>query len=295
MALQISKIFAKNEAGETVELDASALIYMLLSSKGNIQISSPKNLNLEPIKNTKIKNGSGGQTELVADNTGDVDENVLKSVVSVDKDGNPLDSDLTIDLKLNLADLILNNKDAADISSISIKFMTGKKTSKKYVEGKLKGKSIECRAICDSAPGTGGGVAAQFTSCDSHLQENAWKVESGRLKDVEEGEPASAEQWNEFYGKEGGMGIEIIRVNSQYNSQYSRTYRQKGDAPMYGVTRGSLVTTYEEDGTTIKKVDYPKQSDGSQDIIPAEQIADPLTMNKLYALYRWAKAQGFSL
>lgn len=295
MALQITKITAKNEAGETVELDATALIYMLLSAKGNVEISSPKNLNIEPTKNTKIKNGSGGQTELVADNTGDVDENVLKSVTSVDKDGNALESDRTIDLKLNLADLILNNKDAADISAIDIKFMTGKKTSKKYVEGKLKGKSIECRAICDGAPGTGGGVAAQFTSCDSQFQENAWKVETGRLKDVDEGEPTEAAQWGEFYGKEGGMGIEIIRVNSQYNSQYSRAYRQKGDAPMYGVTRGALVTTYESDGTTIKKVDYPKQADGSQDIIPAEQLADPLTMNKLYALYQWAKQQGFTI
>lgn len=292
MANVIKKIVLE----DGTELDATALRFISLSSKGNLQIGTPEvdskdwgdgstkakgNLNVESAKNVKIKAGNGGQLELIADNTGDYNEVVFKAVASVNGAGQPLADDLTIRLKLNLSELELNTKDSSEPDSCDIKFRTGKSTNKKYVSGKIKARSIDLRTY-STAPGTGGGVAHQISSCDSDFHENKFKIETDRKVPVELGLIDSNANWGNFYNGEGGKGMEIFTMNSQFMSAWARTYRFKGDAPIYAVTRGSLAT----DGD---KVDFPTQADDSKDIINDES---PITWNDLVKAVKYLKSQG---
>ena len=62
-----------NEIGtfDVGQLTAALAALLELSAKDNLNISSPKSINLEPTKHVKIKPGDGGQIELLPDHTGD--------------------------------------------------------------------------------------------------------------------------------------------------------------------------------------------------------------------------------
>ena len=275
MAIQIKSIFAQDENGNEVEIDATAFLYMLLSSKGNIEITSPKNINIEPTKSLKIKAGNGAQVELLADHTGDVSEVLVKALTSVDANGNELDKEKPVRLKINSTELELNTKDAQDINTYDIKFKTGVKSSaagEHYCQTKLKGRSFDIRCY------EHGGVALQPCGTDSKNKENKIKFESSRKTAL----GATAE-----YADEGGKGLEFGTFNNEHASLFCGDYRFKGDAPIYGVTRGAVTETTNDSGDT--KWDYPTQTDDTKDII---NDANPITWNDLIKGIKYLKSQG---
>lgn len=258
------------------ELDATAFLYMLLSSKGNLQITSPegKSINIESNKHLKIKPGSGGQIEILADHTGDLGEVLIKALVAVDASGADLESEIPVRLKFNCTEAEYNTKDATDVNPFDMKFKTGLKESKAgehYCQVKFKGRSFDFRCY------EHGGIALQPAGRDGSGHENKIKFETDRKVDVDVAATA------EDYVGEGGKGIEIGTINSQFTSLFTKEYRFKGDAPIFGVTRGAITET------TTGKFDYPTQADDSKDIKNDEA---PITWNDLIAAVKYLKGQG---
>lgn len=264
MAEQIKKIFLSNGT----ELDATAFLYLLLSSKDNIEISSPKNINIEPVKSIKFKPGSGAQVEFLADHTGDVSEVLLKALTAVDADGNDLPAELPIRFKFNCDETEFNKKGAAEVDTFDIKYKTGRKEGKgnTYCQAKMKARSWDIRCM------EHGGIALQPNGEDGDGHENKIKFESNRISNI--GDAAE-------YEGSGGDGMEFGTFNNEHSSLYTGDYRFKGDAPIYGVTRGEL-----EKNLSTGKTDYPTQADDFKDIIPEGQLADPVTWNDIIELVR---------
>lgn len=219
-----------------------------LSSKNNLEITSEKSINLEPSKHIKVKPGDGGQIELLSDHTGDLDELLIKVLVSVDEDGEDLEKELPIRLKLNSAETEFNTKGAQDENTYEVKFKTGAKDSdsgEHYCQTKFKGRSFDFRCY------EHGGIALQPCGEDGNGNENKIKFESSRKSAVdEEGE----------YESEGGKGLEFGTFNNEHSSLFTKDYRFKSDGVVYAVTRGTISES------SNGKTDYPTQSDDFKDI-----------------------------
>ncbi len=79
-------------------------------------------------------------------------------------------------------------------------------------------------------------------------------------------------------------GAKVAADGTEISVKNSGTYvKARWKAPIYGVTRGELVTS--ETG----KVDYPTQADDSKDII---NDAAPITWNDVINAVKYLKAQG---
>ena len=190
-------------------------------------------------------------------------------------------------LKMEVAGLKFFNNDA-DTSlgwNKNVFKIIFKKTKDLWTKLNLKAGSIDIRAH-STGDGNGGGIAIQIAGRDSSGKENKFKIETDRTTDVD------VEDSAESHAGEGGKGIEIGTINAQMTSLFTKTYRFKGDAPIYAVTRGEVTETTSSDGET--KHDYPTQADDSKDIIPDAQMSHPLTLNKLYQLVSWAEGIGFN-
>lgn len=114
-----------------------------------------------------------------------------------------------------------------------------------YAELKIKSRNLDLR--CHQH----GGIALQVAGKDGHGNENKIKFESDRTSPIGS---------TGVYQGEGGKGLEFGTFNNNHASLYCGDYRFKGDAQVYGVTRGALIPT----GT---KIDYPTQGDDFKDII----------------------------
>lgn len=264
---------------------AAVVALIALSEKQNLELRSltaeesldgkAKNINIEPAKSVKIKPGSGAQIELLADHTGDLSEVLVKVLKSIDDMGADLATEMPVRLRLNSTEVEFNTKDAADVNSYDLKFKTGLKSTKAgdhYCQTKFKGRSFDIRCY------EHGGIALQPCGTDSKGKENKIKFEGSRTSELSEA-PA--------YAEEGGKGAEFGTFNSEHASLFCGDYRFKGDAKIYGVTRGALVTTTNESGDV--KVDYPTQADDTKDIIDEENGA---TWNEVIAAVKYLKSQG---
>ena len=282
MSLQIKSLTALNEQGEEVEVDASAFLYFLLTSKGNIEISSPEGgkINLESSDNIAFKPVGKVQfdTNHQLDSAGSAKTDEFEVAIINDK------KTKVQGLKLNTAGLkfVTDGADTGNGWDPSLFKMLFKKTTgavDTYAKVNMHGASFDFRAR-STGKGTGGGIAVQIAGVDSNIHANKFKIETDQTADV------TAEQSEGIHNGEGGKGIEIGTISPLFTSLYTASYRLKGDAPIFGVTRGEVQAIGD-------KMDYPTQADDSKDIILEEQIADPITPNKLYQLYKWAKSQGF--
>lgn len=258
-----------------------------VNEKGNLVIettaemgnTSKGTINIESMKNIQLKPGGKGDIRFMTDHTDNLGQATLH-VYDGSKTVPGSKDDIPARLKLNITDLEIDTKGsldrvsgakvAADGTEISVK------NSGTYVKARWKAASHDIRAY-SSGDGTGGGIAVQIAGRDSGLHENKFKIETDRIVDVD------ADAAAEHFCGEGGKGVEIGTVNSQMTSFYTKTYRFKGDAPIYGVTRGELVTS--ETG----KVDYPTQADDSKDII---NDSAPITWNDVIKAVKYLKAQG---
>ena len=249
----------------------------------NMQISSPKNINIEPLKGVKFKIGDKAQLELLPDKTGDLREFVVKAWRSVadngdgktalvDAEGNYTDltDEVLVRLKQYCTELELNTYDKVNKNRKNgkIKF----KNKDAWQKGVFEAASHDIRTY-SSGDGTGGGIAVQISGRDSSGKENKFKIETDRTVDVD------VEATADNHCGEGGKGIEIGTINSQMTSLYTKTYRFKGDAPIYGVRRGEI--TLQDD-----KRDYVTQPDDSKDIIEDDS---PITWNDIIKAVKYLK------
>lgn len=224
-----------------------------ISSKDNLEITSIKSINIEPTKHVKVKPGDGGQIELLSDHSGDLDEVLVKVLVSVDEQGEDLPSEVPIRLKLNSTETEFNTKGASDNNVYELKFKTGVKDSAQgehYCQTKLKGRSFDIRCY------EHGGIALQPCGQDSNNHENKVKFESSRTSAL-----GDAPQYN----SEGGQGLEFGTFNNEHSSLFTGDYRFNANGVVYAVSRGTI--TENQSG----KTDYPTQGDDFKDIPITEE------------------------
>lgn len=251
-----------NEIGtfDVGQLAAALAALLELSAKDNLNISSPKSINLEPTKHVKIKPGNGGQIELLPDHTGDLEEVLIKVQASVDENGDDLSSEKPVRLKINSAEIEFNTKGADDINEYDMKFKTGVKASasgEHYCQTKLKGRSFDLRCY------EHGGIALQPCGQDGNNNENKIKFESSRISPI--GEAGK-------YNQEGGKGLEFGTFNNEHVSLYTGDYRFKADGMVMAVTRGAIAQN------ASGKTDYPTQNDDFKDI-PLTKEGSPCKWN----------------
>ena len=121
-----------------------------------------------------------------------------------------------------------------------------------WAELKLKSRNLDLR--CQDH----GGIALQIAGQDGHGNENKIKFESDRTSPI--GSTGT-------YNGEGGKGLEFGTFNNEHASLFCGDYRFKGDANVYGVTRGAIETT------STGKMDYPTQRDDFKDILDEDNKA----------------------
>lgn len=260
-------------------IDCAALKFIRVTSKGNVEIMSPEGakINFESGDNEVHKPVSKIQLD-TNHYTLDDDKKKVKIAFICDKGSKVQGANLEcagIDIETSSADESRGWKKQQ--FRLRIK---GQNQSDDFGDLNIHARSIDLRARATGV-GTGGGIATQIASCDSNLHENKFKIETDRIRKVEDGLPSTAEEYSQFYCGEGGKGIEIGTVNSQFTSLFTRSYRFKSDAPIYAVTRGELVTDPE-----TGKVDYPTQADDSKDIISDDA---PITWADLIATVKYFK------
>lgn len=276
MAKQITSLFARDEQGNEVQLDASAFLYFILSSKGNIQISSPDGgkINIESADNIALKPVGKVQfdTNHQLDSTGVAKPDEFEVAVINDK------KTKVQGLKLNTAGLkfVTEGADTTTGWDPNLFKMLFKKTTgatDTYAKVNMHGASFDFRAR-STGKGTGGGIAVQIAGVDSDTHANKFKIETDQTADV------TAVQTEDIHCGEGGKGIEIGTINPLFTSIYTQTYRFRGNAPVYAVSRSAV--TQQGD-----KMDYVTQADDSKDIITD---TNPVTWNDIIACTKAWKA-----
>lgn len=260
------------------ELDATGLAVISLTDSGNVQIVSPDGakINLEPGDNLAIK--AAGKIQLDTNHYVDeADKDEVKIAAICDK------KTKVQGIKCEAAGLKFVTADADktrgwDPEKFKMEFKKTTGAVDTFAKLNLHAASIDLRAR-STGKGTGGGIAVQIAGMDSSSKENKFKIETDRTVDV------SATAAESDYCGEGGKGIEIGTINSQFTSLYTKSYRFKADAPIYAVTRGALTT----DAQT-GKVDYPTQADDSKDIL---NDASPITWAQVVAGIKYLKSKGY--
>lgn len=184
--------------------------------------------------------------------------------------GNSKYKDATMGIKLQTAEVVIDNKGAFhkaspsdeeesyDIEDIHMKYYTdrwnggrrGKDDDNKPIgptQLKIKARSIDLR--CHDH----GGIALQPAGKDGEGKENKIKFESDRTSSIDV--PG-------VYNGEGGKGLEFGTFNNLHTSLYTGDYRFNEHGVIYPSTRGEIYTD-----EVTGKTDYPPQEDDFKDII----------------------------
>lgn len=215
-----------------------------VSSKGNLELSSEKHINLEP---AYVADGGEGTYGDIQMKPGD-DITLESSHRATSKQGEitikttngkgKKDPDAgSVKLELKVADLELSTegKPGTDSNVMNVNVTTGK--GKGYLKVRAQAIDLRCEA--------NGGIALQPKGNDGDGHENKIKFEHN-----------------------GGDGLEFGTFNTEKTSVFTDEYRFNGNGTVYAVTRGTpAVQSYKEDGVTPKKTDYPTQSDDFKDIL----------------------------
>lgn len=238
--------------------------YVNLTSKGNVEISSPKNINIEPAGDETndvwgdISLKPGDDIEFLSEHRPqDKQDEVSLKVHNGDKK--------PVKLQVNASEFTLTTKDKEgdDANVLDINVNSGK-NSKGYL--KVRAQAIDLR--CEE----NGGIALQPKGNDSNNHENKIKFEHN-----------------------GGDGKEFGTFNTEKTSIFTDEYRFNESGVVYAVTRGALETTYKTPGdpnSGIKKIDYPTQADDFKDIIDATKSC---TWNDIVVAVNYIKSQQPSL
>lgn len=132
--------------------------------------------------------------------------------------------------------------------------------TKDWASFKIKSRNIDLR--CNDH----GGIALQIAGKDKTDKENKIKFESNRINSIlEEGEYSQ--------DGEGGKGLEFGTFNNLHTSLYTKDYRFRGDADVYGVERTVI------EPSSSGKMDYKTQSDDFKD--PIDETTPKATWNEI--------------
>lgn len=270
--------------------------YITLSTKGNVELSSPKHINIEPAQQT-YDNGAwtgnagdiqikpGDDISLYSSHRGSKTDEVSVKVLD--------DSDHPVKLQIQAGEITLQAKqrnltkakdentgeesendyqyadDQANVFDINVttEYKPNRGTgSKKSGKGYLKVRAQAIDLRCEQA----GGIALQPKGDDGSGHENKIKFEHN-----------------------GGDGLEFGTFNTDKTSIFTNEYRFNEDGVVYAVTRGTpTVQSYKEDGVTPKKTDYPTQADDFKDILDASKSC---TWNDIIVAVNYIKSQQPSL
>lgn len=236
--------------------------YINLTSKGNIELSSPKNINIEPAgdetTNTygDISLKPGDDIEFLSEHRpSDKQDEVSLKIHNGNKK--------PVKLQINASEFTLTTKDKeGDNANVFDVNINSGKNSKGYL--KVRAQAIDLR--CEE----NGGIALQPKGNDGSGHENKIKFEHN-----------------------GGDGKEFGTFNTEHTSIFTNDYRFNKDGVVYAVERGALETTYKVAGdptSGVKKIDYPTQSDDFKDII--DQNTPHCTWEDIVKFIAWAKANS---
>lgn len=249
-----------NEIGAGGSASSSSQ-YLALTAKNNIELTSPKNINIEPACDKTnnvygdISLKPGDDIEFLSEHRPqDKQDEVSLKVHNGDKK--------PVKLQINASEFTLTTKDKAgnDSNVLDINVNSGK-NAKGYL--KVRAQAIDLR--CED----NGGIALQPKGNDGNGHENKIKFEHN-----------------------GGDGKEFGTFNTEKTSIFTDEYRFNKAGNIYAVTRGELETTYKipNDPTSgVKKIDYPTQADDFKDILDNtlkctwEELV--IAVNKIKELY----------
>lgn len=248
-----------NELGAGGSNAGSGSEYVALSAKNNVEISSPKNINIEPASDETnnvygdISLKPGDDIEFLSEHRPSDKQDEISLKVH---DGNKK----PVKLQVNAAELTFTTKDkVGDNANVLDVNINAGKNEKGYL--KVRAQAIDLR--CEDH----GGIALQPKGYDSDNHMNKIKFEHG-----------------------GGDGLEFGTFNTEHTSLFTGDYRFNKDGIIRLATRTTEVSDKADvsDATTANK--YVKQADDFYDII---NVNDPTcTWEDIVKFIAWAKANN---
>ena len=233
--------------------------YVNITSKGNLEIASPKNINIEPASDSTnniygdISFKPGDDIELLSDHRpSDKQDEISLKIHDANKK--------PVKLQVNVGEITLNTKDkVGDNAAVLDININSAKNTKGYL--KVRAQAIDLR--CEDH----GGIALQPKGEDSDHNMNKIKFEHG-----------------------GGDGLEFGTFNTEKSSLFTGEYRFNKNGTIKLATRTTTTSDkYDEvDETTHYK--YVKQADDFYDVI--DQNDPTCTWEDIVKYIAWAKANN---
>lgn len=233
--------------------------YVTLTAKNNIELSSPKNINIEPASDETnsvygdISLKPGDDIEFLSEHRpADKQDEISLKIHNGDKQ--------PVKLQVNAAEMVLSTKDKTgnDAAVFDVTVNSAKNT-----RGYLK---VRAQAI-DLRSESHGGIALQPKGFDNDNHMNKIKFEHG-----------------------GGDGLEFGTFNTEHTSLFTGDYRFNKNGVIRLATRTTVASDKADadDATTAYK--YVKQNDDFYDVIAA---GDPTcTWEDIVTYIAWAKANN---
>lgn len=250
-----------NLAADVNELGAggSSNEYLTLSAKNNVELSSPKNINIEPASDETndvygdISLKPGDDIEFLSEHRPqDKQDEISLKIHNGDKK--------PVKLQVNASEVTFSTKDKVgnDANVFDVNINSGKNT-KGYLKVRAQAIDLRCEAH--------GGIALQPKGYDGDNHMNKIKFEHG-----------------------GGDGLEFGTFNTEHTSLFTGDYRFNKAGVIRLATRTTEVSDKADanDATTANK--YVKQADDFYDVI---DVNDPTcTWEDIVTFIAWAKANN---
>lgn len=233
--------------------------YLTLTSKNNIELSSPKNINIEPASDETnsvygdISLKPGDDIEFLSEHRpADKQDEISLKIHNGDKQ--------PVKLQVNAAEMVLSTKDkTGDDAAVFDVTVNSAKNTRGYL--KVRAQAIDLRSESH------GGIALQPKGFDNDNNMNKIKFEHG-----------------------GGDGLEFGTFNTEHTSLFTGDYRFNKNGVIRLATRTTVASDKADadDATTAYK--YVKQSDDFYDVIAS---GDPTcTWEDIVTYIAWAKANN---
>lgn len=248
-----------NELGATGGGQSAGSEYLTLSSKNNVELTSPKNINIEPACNAEanvygdITLKPGDDIEFLTEHRPQDKQDEISLKIH---DGNKK----PVKLQVNVGEITITTKDkTGDNPNVLDVNINSAKNTKGYL--KVRAQAIDLR--CEDH----GGIALQPKGFDSDNNMNKIKFEHG-----------------------GGDGLEFGTFNTEHTSLFTGDYRFNKNGIIRLATRTTEPSDKADanDATTTYK--YVKASDDFYDNIDAN---DPIcTWEDIVKYIAWAKSHN---
>lgn len=248
-----------NTAVDEINTVGQTSSHLSVTNKGNVQLSSDKNINIEPASDETnniygdISLKPGDDIEFLSEHRPqDKQDEISLKVHNGDKK--------PVKLQVNASEVTFSTKDKVgnDANVFDVNINSGKNT-KGYLKVRAQAIDLRCEAH--------GGIALQPKGYDSSNHMNKIKFEHG-----------------------GGDGLEFGTFNTEHTSLFTGDYRFNKAGVIRLATRTTEVSDKADanDATTANK--YVKQADDFYDII--NQNDPTCTWEDIVTYIAWAKANN---